>query len=90
VEWDARVDGTATFDVKLVLTVQDRQGLLAKIVSAIADMKANIKNVEATTAEGSNAHIRVILVVKDQAHMNRVISGISRIQGVLDVIRARR
>lgn len=90
VEWDARVDGTATFDVKLVLTVQDRQGLLAKIVSTIADMKANIKNVEATTAEGSNAHIRIILVVKDQAHMNRVISGISRIQGVLDVIRARR
>jgi GTP pyrophosphokinase len=90
VEWDTRQDGVVVFDVKLVLTVQDRQGLLAKIVSAIADLKANIKNVEATTAEGSNAHIRVILTVKDQAHMNRVISGISRIQGVLDVIRARR
>ncbi len=90
VEWDTRIDGTAVFDVKLVLTVQDRQGLLAKIVSTIADLKANIKNVEATTAEASNAHIRVIMTVKDEVHMNRVISGISRIQGVLDVIRARR
>ncbi len=70
------------FDVKLVLDVEDRQGLLAKIVSAIADEKTNIKNVEADHGGGEQRPDQGHPVGDGQAHMDRVIAGISRIQGV--------
>ncbi len=89
VEWDTRADGSAVFDVRLILTVEDRQGLLAKIIAVIADLKANIKDVNAKTSEGSDAKIQVVLTVKDQGHMKRVIGGIGKIPGVRDVVRAR-
>jgi GTP diphosphokinase / guanosine-3',5'-bis(diphosphate) 3'-diphosphatase len=89
VEWDDA--GTATlFDVKLALDVQDRQGLLAKIVSAIADEKANIRNVDAKTFEGSDARITIVMAVADRAQMDRVILRVRKLEGVRDVERVLR
>jgi len=86
VEWDDA--GVPTlFDVKLALDVQDRQGLLAKIVSAIADEKANIRNVDAKTFEGSDARITIVMAVSDRAQMDRVIARVKKLEGVRDVER---
>ncbi|HJQ96681.1 MAG TPA: bifunctional (p)ppGpp synthetase/guanosine-3',5'-bis(diphosphate) 3'-pyrophosphohydrolase [Candidatus Polarisedimenticolaceae bacterium] len=86
VEWDDA--GVPTlFDVKLALDVQDRQGLLAKIVSAIADEKANIRNVDAKTFEGSDARITIVMAVSDRAQMDRVIARVKKLDGVRDVER---
>jgi GTP pyrophosphokinase len=86
VEWDDA--GVPTlFDVKLALDVQDRQGLLAKIVSAIADEKANIRNVDAKTFEGSDARITIVMAVSDRAQMDRVIARVRKLEGVRDVER---
>ena len=86
VEWDEA--GVPTlFDVKLALDVQDRQGLLAKIVSAIADEKANIRNVDAKTFEGSDARITIVMAVSDRAQMDRVIARVKKLEGVRDVER---
>jgi guanosine-3',5'-bis(diphosphate) 3'-pyrophosphohydrolase len=87
VEWDT--DGVAgtLFDVKLALDVQDRQGLLAKIVSAIADEKANIRNVDAKTFEGNDARVSIVMAVTDRAQMDRVIARVRKLEGVRDVAR---
>jgi guanosine-3',5'-bis(diphosphate) 3'-pyrophosphohydrolase len=87
VEWDT--DGVAgtLFDVKLALDVQDRQGLLAKIVSAIADEKANIRNVDAKTFEGNDARVSIVMAVTDRAQMDRVIARVRKLEGVRDVLR---
>jgi len=89
VSWDDDAEDAETFDVKLLLEVNDRQGLLAKIISTIADLKANIKNVDARTFEGRDAEISVTLSVRDRQHLERVVSGVRRIQGVQDVQRVR-
>ncbi len=87
VEW-ARDDAQGTsYDVKLALDVEDRQGLLAKIVSTIADENANIRNVEAKTFEGNDARITLILAVSDREQMQKVIARVRRISGVRDVAR---
>ena len=78
------------YDVKLALDVEDRHGLLAKIVSTIADEKTNIKNVDAKTFEGKQARVTVVLSVADRKQMERVISRIRRISGVRDVARTLR
>jgi len=88
VAWDASGSSkTSVYDVKLSLDVQDRQGLLAKIVSTLSDEKTNIRNVDAKTFEGNNARITVVVAVSDRSHMDRVMARIRRIEGVRGVER---
>jgi GTP pyrophosphokinase len=82
VSWDDGAGTKSLYDVKLQLDVADRQGLLAKIVSTIADEKANIKNVEAKTFEAENAKVTVVLAVSDRSQMEKVMARIRRIDGV--------
>jgi GTP pyrophosphokinase len=89
VQWD-HSGKNDLFDVKLALEVEDRQGLLAKIVSTIADEKTNIKNVDAKTFEGKQARVTVVMSVADRKQMERVMSRIRRISGVRDVARTLR
>ncbi len=90
VEWDVDGDSGALFDVKLSLDVSDRQGLLAKIVAVVADEKANIRNVDAKTFEGSDARVTIVMAVADRQQMERVIARVRRIDGVRDVERISR
>ena len=90
VEWDVDGASDTLFDVKLSLDVSDRQGLLAKIVAVIADEKANIRNVEAKTFEGSDARVTIVMAVADRQQMERVIARVRRIDGVRDVERISR
>jgi GTP pyrophosphokinase len=87
VEWSSEIDGSSLFDVKLVLDVEDRQGLLAKIVSTVSELKTNIKNVEAVTFDTDDARIHMIVSVADRKQMDRVIKGIKKLPGVRGVER---
>jgi len=87
VEWSTGKDEQDEFDVTLVLDVEDQQGLLAKIVSAIAGENTDIKNVEAKTFDSQDAKISLVLAVADRKQMERVISRIRRIKGVYEVER---
>jgi GTP pyrophosphokinase len=90
VEWDSSGVSGTLFDVKLALDVQDRQGLLAKIVSAVADEQANIRNVDAKTFEGSDARVTIVMAVADRQQMEKVIARVRKIVGVRDVERVLR
>jgi len=90
VEWDATGVSGTLFDVKLALDVQDRQGLLAKIVSAVADEQANIRNVDAKTFDGSDARVTIVMAVADRQQMERVIARVRKLAGVRDVERVLR
>jgi len=87
VEWDASGVSGTLFDVKLALDVQDRQGLLAKIVSAVADEMANKRNVDAKTFDASDARVTIVMAVTDRQQMERVIARVRKIAGVRDVER---
>ncbi len=67
--------------------MEDRQGLLAKIVSAVSEDKTNIKNVEAVTFDTEDARIHMIVSVADRKQMDRVIGRIKKLPGVRDVAR---
>ena len=87
VDWSSAPDGDPLFDIKLVLHVEDRQGMLAKIISVVSGEKTNIKNVEAETFDAEDAKIRMVLAVADRKQMERVIRSIRRIRGVREVER---
>jgi GTP pyrophosphokinase len=75
------------FDVRITVFSEDRPGILAKITSAIADAKSNIKNVEARTFEGRRGEITLLLDIEDVDHLQKIVDKVKGIEGVYRVER---
>ena len=95
VEWgkDGSV-GTAPvwqtgFPIKLVVLCDNRPGMLKQITAVISDADTNIRNIEAKTAE-THATVDIIVDIADLKHLERIISGVRKIDGVRDVQRVQK
>ena len=87
VEW-VSIPGNEVFAVRLAIAVEDRQGILADITSAISNLKTNIR--EARSTSDANSHkgmVEVTVDIADAKHLQRVIQGLKSIRGVQDVER---
>jgi GTP diphosphokinase / guanosine-3',5'-bis(diphosphate) 3'-diphosphatase len=84
VEWAGPKYGLYT--VKLTLLTADRQGMLADVTAAISDVHSNIQNIEARTGD-NRALIDVTLDIVDVQHLDKIISSLRRIEGVIEVDR---
>jgi GTP pyrophosphokinase len=92
VEWsqkEPRVAGAQAYPVKLVVSSDDRTGMITQISAVISGEDANIRHIEAKTG-GPLAIIDIIFETRDVNHLNRIITGIRRIQGVRDVERVQK
>jgi guanosine-3',5'-bis(diphosphate) 3'-pyrophosphohydrolase len=85
VAWETDLD--AAHPVKLSLYIEDRQGILAKIVNYISDNNTNIINIEAQTSKGDKGYVNIMLQIKDINHLDRIISDLKTIDGILEVER---
>jgi GTP pyrophosphokinase len=74
------------YPVKLTLFSRDRQGLLADVTGAIADVHSNIENIEVRT-DDNQAHIDVTLDIVDVDHLEKILSSLRKIEGVYQVER---
>ncbi|HEU4889828.1 MAG TPA: bifunctional (p)ppGpp synthetase/guanosine-3',5'-bis(diphosphate) 3'-pyrophosphohydrolase [Thermoanaerobaculia bacterium] len=84
VEWaDSR---QAQFHVELEIFMEDRQGILARVVSTIANMKTNIRQMETRTSDGK-ASVELVLEIADLKHLEKVTRSLSGVDGVLRVDR---
>src|SRR3984893_12732243 len=86
VEWAGRADQTA-YAVKLLAITENRTGMIAGITGAISDMKTGIRDARASVASDERGHIEVTVEVFDVKHLDKVISSIKGVPGVLDVER---
>ncbi|MEQ1869031.1 MAG: bifunctional (p)ppGpp synthetase/guanosine-3',5'-bis(diphosphate) 3'-pyrophosphohydrolase [Vicinamibacterales bacterium] len=90
VEWekDSGQGASPAYEVKLTIVVEERKGVLAEVSAQIADMNANIRNMEARTSVGEeHARIDVTIEISDLHHLERVIKSLKTVKGVLDVER---
>jgi GTP pyrophosphokinase len=85
VTWQISDDARAQARV-LVETV-DRPGILANLSTLISSINVNISHLSATTSSDRQAHITLIIAVKDNAQLQTLIHKISQIEGVLRVRR---
>src|SRR5687767_625279 len=84
VEWaDQR---QAQYYVELELLMEDRQGILARVVSTIANLKTNIRQMETRTGDGK-ATTELVLEIADLKHLEKVVRSVSGLDGVLRVDR---
>jgi GTP pyrophosphokinase len=100
VEWAAGEDSSAvgaraggretrtTYPVKLTVYCDDRAGMLKELTAVISDEDANIRGLDTKVATGSEAVVEFVLEVEDVRHLNSIVSGLRRVQGVREVLRA--
>jgi GTP pyrophosphokinase len=75
------------YPVHLFIICLDRKGLLANISSAISAAESNILKAEVRTTSDKKAFFEFYIEVNDKTHLDRIISNISKIEGVLNVER---
>ena len=85
VEWVQSPD-EELFNVRLAIAVDDRQGVLADITSAISNLKTNIRESRSST-DGGKGLVEVTVEINDVRHLQKVVQVLKAIRGIRDVER---
>lgn len=86
VEW-AKSDAKEIQSVRLLVTTENRTGMLAGITNAIAEIKTGIRDATANVSRDDRGFIEVTIEVYDKKHLDRVITSIEHVPGVISVER---
>ncbi|HEX6183402.1 MAG TPA: bifunctional (p)ppGpp synthetase/guanosine-3',5'-bis(diphosphate) 3'-pyrophosphohydrolase, partial [Pyrinomonadaceae bacterium] len=87
VEWADAGAGEAAYAVKLLAITENRTGMIADVTNAIKDIKTNIRRADATVAPDDRGRIEVTVEIFDLKHLDKVMTSIRKVPGVLDVER---
>jgi GTP pyrophosphokinase len=87
VEWADAGAGEAAYAVRLLAVTENRTGMIADVTNAIKDIKTNIRASNASVAPDDRGRIEVTVEVFDLKHLDKVMSSIRKVPGVLDVER---
>lgn len=86
VEWVKGEEGQA-YAVPLQVLVEDRPGALADVTQAIAAIKTNIRDASANVNTNGQGELTFTVEIMDLKHLERVISAIKSVAGIIDVER---
>jgi GTP pyrophosphokinase len=86
VKWGKPKDKRELYLISVVLETEDRPGILAHLTEAIASQETNISHIEAETGTGRGV-IQITLQVRDRRHLEKVLSRLRGVPGVLSVDR---
>jgi len=87
VAWSEAVEGE--FPVELRIDVYNQRGVLATIAATIADLGANIEDVDLKELDDHYAYIAVVITVRGRKHLADVIRTLRAVPTVSRVIRKR-
>jgi len=74
--------------VRLSISVEDRQGILADITSAISNLKTNIRESRSfSDANSGKGVVEITVDIADVKHLQKVIQGLKTIRGIQEVER---
>ncbi|MGM0413076.1 MAG: bifunctional GTP diphosphokinase/guanosine-3',5'-bis pyrophosphate 3'-pyrophosphohydrolase [Pseudomonadota bacterium] len=85
VAWSDEASGE--FPVELRVEVANRRGVLATVAATIAELEANIENVDVEERDGVHSALLLTVSVQDRVHLARIMR---RIRGVESVARITR
>ncbi|HUR99752.1 MAG TPA: bifunctional (p)ppGpp synthetase/guanosine-3',5'-bis(diphosphate) 3'-pyrophosphohydrolase [Pyrinomonadaceae bacterium] len=86
VDW-AKTDSSEVQSVGILVTTENRTGMLAGITNAIADIKTGIRDARAIISRDDKGQIEVTVEVFDKKHLDKVLSAIGNVPGVIAVER---
>ncbi len=86
VEW-AKSEKSEVQSVRILVTTENRTGMLAGITNAIAEIKTGIRDASANVSREDKGLIEVTVEVFDKKHLDRVVSSVEQVPGVIAVER---
>lgn len=86
VEW-AKTDEKEIQSVRLLVTTENRTGMIAGITNAIAEIKTGIRDARASVSRDDRGLIEVTVEVFDKKHLDRVVLSIQQVPGIISVER---
>jgi GTP pyrophosphokinase len=93
VEWSRVGDQSARpqrYPVKITVACDDRTGMLKELTAVISDDNTNIRAVEIRKDENGEAIVEFVVEAQDLHHLNRMVLGIRRVNGVRAVHRTQK
>ncbi len=93
VEWSRAVGdpGRAQrYPVKMTVYCDDRPGMLKELTAVISDENTNIRSVDISHDEAGEAVIEFVVEAEDLRHLNRMVLGLRRVNGVRTVQRTQK
>ncbi len=93
VEWSRVGDESSRaqrYPVKITVYCDDRTGMLKELTAVISDDNTNIRGVDIHHEDSGEAVIEFIVEAEDLRHLNRMVLGIRRVQGVRTVQRTQK
>ncbi|MGP8253585.1 MAG: RelA/SpoT family protein [Terracidiphilus sp.] len=95
VEWARAGDqtsGAATqrYPVKITVFCDDRTGMLKELTAVISDENTNIRAVDIKRDDEGEAMIEFVVEAEDVRHLNRMVLGLRRVNGVRAVQRTQK
>ena len=86
VEWAAG-EKNEIQSVRILVTTENRTGMLAGITNAIAEIKTGIRTATASVSRDDKGLIEVTVEVFDKKHLDRVVTAIEQVPGIIDIER---
>jgi GTP pyrophosphokinase len=94
VEWSRVGDDTPgraqRYPVKMTVFCDDRTGMLKELTAVISDENTNIRSVDIGRDEDGEAIIEFVVEAEDVRHLNRMVLGLRRVNGVRAVQRTQK
>jgi GTP diphosphokinase / guanosine-3',5'-bis(diphosphate) 3'-diphosphatase len=94
VEWSRVADGASgqaqRYPVKITVYCEDRTGMLKELTAVISDQNTDIRGVELRRDEDGEAIIEFVVEAEDVRHLNRMVLGLRRVEGVRTVERTQK
>jgi len=84
-QWGS-VDG-ASYPVEIEINANDRKNLLADIMAAVNESKVDMTAVSAKADKNRTATIHMTMIIRDQVHLDQIMSKIRKIKDVYSVRR---
>ena len=81
---------TQRYPVKITVFCDDRTGMLKELTAVISDENTNIRSVDIKRDDEGEAMIEFVVEAEDVRHLNRMVLGLRRVNGVRAVQRTQK
>jgi GTP pyrophosphokinase len=93
VEWSRAPEGVGQaqrYPVKIIVHCEDRTGMLKELTAVISDENTDIRAVDLSRDDEGEAIIEFVVEAEDVRHLNRMVLGLRRVEGVRQVQRTQK
>ena len=89
VYWYKKSSKNVSYLADITLKANDRPGLIVEITNAIGESRIPLRAINARTAKDMSSLMHMTLEITDTDQLDRIISKMKRIKGVLEITRSK-